>query len=316
MPVTWAQNVRRDTISGVRQVLVNSVAEWAEACSSAFVPLKVRAGVPRFAATLEHVELPASVSISRVASEGSEVYRSDRVIAEHPRDDLLLSFHLSGRGSVLQHDREACLRPGNAALYDASVPYTLSFPGRMSEIVLQVPRRTVNRSGHALTDITARVLPPSASMTALSNLMCSLASMDYIERERTESELLAEALTTLLRAALIPVSRPGPTPVSSYALGFAIRTYIDGHFADPELSVESLAGMHHVSVRLVHRIFADQGESPAAYIRRKRITNSHTLLREGLPVTSAAMRSGFKDLDTFTRAFKRHYGYLPSTLRP
>lgn len=298
------------------RVRAASVAEWADACSNAFVPLKVRTGGPRFAATLDQIPLTAEVSITRVASGGSDVYRSSRVIAEHPRDDVLLSFHRSGRGSVLQHDRRADLTPGHAVLYDASSPYTLHFPGRMSETVLQIPRRAVHRAGHAFDDLTARVLPPSNSLNALMNLVQAMDSDLAAAQSPMENELLAEAAVTLLQSAILTDGRPPATRIEPDALAATMYAYIDQHLSDPELTVDRLAAAHHVSIRLVHKIFAAQDSSPGAYIRRKRLALAHARLLVGDSVMSAALRAGFTDPDTFTRAFKRQYRCPPSTLRP
>ncbi|GAC68351.1 cupin domain-containing protein, partial [Gordonia soli] len=229
------------------RVRARSATEWADACSSAFVPLRVRSASPRFAATLDRVELTPGVSVTRVASEGSEVVRTARTIAEHPRDDLLVSVHRSGRGSIAQHEREVALTNGRAALYDASAPYRLRFPGRMSEIVLQVPRGLVARTGHAFTDLTATALPASAGMTALQNLLWSIDPRTSQQTPLAEREMLADATTTLLRAALLPVDRPVPPAVDNQTLARSLRAYIDDHLTDPTLSVETVAIANHVS---------------------------------------------------------------------
>ncbi|MFP5022567.1 AraC-like ligand-binding domain-containing protein [Pseudonocardia phyllosphaerae] len=296
-------------------VTVRSVSEWADACSAAFVPLAVEATAPRFAAKLDQTELAAGVSVTRVASDGSVVSRGSGTITREPREDLLLSLHRVGRGRVEQHGRAADLRAGQAAAYDASVPYSLRFPGRMAELVLQVPRRVLGRNGHAFDDLTARVLPDSPSLTALTHLMTTLGADGDRPRDPAENDLLADAAVTLLRGALLPVGRPATSRIDTRALDAAMRAYVDHHLADPDLTVDKLAAEHHVSVRLVHKIFADTGESPAAYVRRKRLGHARALLRDGATVTAVARQAGFSDPDTFTRAFKREYGLPPSALR-
>lgn len=277
------------------------------------MPLKVRTTSSQFAATLDHLELVPGVSVTRVASTGSEVYRNAAVIADSPRDDLLLSVHRVGRGSVFQNEREAMLRDGRAALYDASTPYVLGFPGRMSEVVLQVPRRTVGSIGHSFADLTARVLPETAGMTALQGLLWSIDPSRGGENEDAENELIAEAMLSLLQAALLPRDRP--VRISGGALARALRSYADEHLAESDLTPERLAAQHHVSVRLVHKVFAEQQDSPAGYIRRRRLERARVMLDEGATVAAAAYRWGFSDADTFTRAFKRHYGHTPSARR-
>jgi AraC-like DNA-binding protein len=293
-------------------VTTRSVTEWALACSRAFVPLAVRGTAPGFAATLNQTELASGVSVTYVASEGSVVSRGAEVIARNPREDLLVSIHHDGRGRIEQHGRAAELSAGRAAAYDASVPYVLRFPGPMSELVLQVPRHVITRTGAAFTDLTARVLPPSVSLTALTNLMAAVSSTQ--ERAAAEDDLLADAAVTLLRGVLLPTGVPATARIDTPALAATMRSYINRHLTEAELTVDRLAAEHHISARLVHKIFSASGETPAAYVRRKRLAHARSLLLGGSTVTTAALRSGFTDADTFTRAFKRQYGVLPSAL--
>lgn len=297
-------------------VTVRSVEEWAQACSRAFVPLTVHGGASRFGASLEQTALASGVSITRVASAGSVVARRSGLIAREPREDLLLSVHRSGRGSVEQRGRVAEMRAGAAVAYDASTPYVLRFPGRMSELVLQVPRGAVGRMGNAFADLTATPLPPSGSLTALSNLMAAVGSAEGAPRSAAEEALLSEAALTLLRGALLPTGRPATARIERDALERAMRTFVDEHLTDPDLSVERIATEYHVSVRTVHTVFSAAGEPPATLVRRKRLARARALLEAGEPVGRAAHRSGFTDLDTFTRAFRRHYGCTPSEVRP
>jgi len=283
-----------------------AVDEWASACSDAFVPLGVRSAGGGFAARLDQRRLTPQVSVTTVWSEGSQVYRDAAVIAEHPRDAVLVSLHRSGTGSVSQHGRRASLRPGTAALYDASSPYVLDFPGRMSEVVLQLPRRVLGR--HVAERVSARPLPDGGPLTALTCLASALPAASPGPRDDGD---LAEALTSLLRSVV--GSDPASAPrVEAEMLLRALRAFVDEHVAEPDLCPERLAAAHFVSLRLVQKLFAEDGDSPAAYIRRRRLELARELLRGGTRVGVAAERSGFVDPDSFSRAFRREFGLLPS----
>jgi AraC-like DNA-binding protein len=293
---------------------VSSVAGWAEACSSAFVPLRVRSASLSFTASLQQHVLSPEVSLTRVASTASEVYRSDQVIAQHPSDDVLVSLHRSGSGSVVQHGRQATLRGGSAALYDASSPYTLTFPGRMSEIVLQLPRRALPGCRGALADLTARPLPEGGPLHALTALAASVEP-DPAVSGRIEDAAVADAMISLLTALVASETAFNAPPIDSHVLATALRRFIDEHLTDPRLSPAYVAQAHHVSLRLVQKLFAADDDSPAAYIRRRRLESARRLLLSGEPVARAARLSGFSDPDTFCRAFKREFGRSPSSLR-
>ncbi|RLV48499.1 helix-turn-helix domain-containing protein [Nocardioides mangrovicus] len=294
------------------QVEVTSVSGWAEACSSAFVPLRVRSASPRFSASLQQRVLSPEVSLTRVQSGASEVFRSDRLIAQHPRDDLLVSLHRSGTGAVLQHDREATLKAGSAALYDAASPYTLVFPGEMSEIVLQVPRRSIPVGTRALTNLTGRPLPGGGALRALMTLAeCTMPG--HSGDHELQEPAVADALVSLLTAVVAGSTQVAPA-LDSHVLALTVRGFIDQHLGDPLLHPESVARAHHVSLRLLQKIFAQSGDSPAAFIRRRRLEAARRLLVAGEHVGRAAALSGFNDADTFRRAFQRQFGVSPSSL--
>jgi AraC-like DNA-binding protein len=294
---------------------VASVSGWAQACSSAFVPLRVRSTAPRFRASLQQHVLTPDVALTRVASGASEVYRSDRVIAQHPRDDLLISLHRSGTGSVTQHGREARLRAGSAALYDASSPYTLAFPGRMSEVVLQLPRRCIPATGDSFAGLTARALPEGGPLRALTALAVSVDPLAP-PGHPLENAAIADAVVNLVGAIVSAETAFTAPGLDAELLRAALRHFIDEHLADPRLCPELVAHAHHVSLRLVQKLFAQDADSPAAYIRRRRLESARRLLLGGEPVHRAGHLSGFGDIDTFSRAFKREFGAPPSSLRP
>lgn len=291
---------------------VTSVSEWVHACSSAFVPLRVRAARLDFQASLEQVELAPGVTLTAVTSHASEVVRDREVIAASPREDILLSLHRRGSGAVSQHNRTARLTPGGCAVYDASTPYTLSFPGQMSEIVLQLPRDTIGRSGHAFEDLTARLLQPSASLHALTALA---GSVDPTTKERSlaTDEAVAESLASLLRSSLVQSDPFAEPPLEAELLAGALQLHIDEYAADPEMTPEALAATFHLSLRYVQKLFEQHvGIGVSTCIRLRRLELAQHLLRQRIGVAETAHRSGFLDVDTFSRAFKREFGTTPS----
>lgn len=292
---------------------VTSPVEWMRACSTAFVPLRVRSMDAQFEASLEQVELAPGVTLTSVTSHASDVVRDHAVIAANPREDILLSLHRKGGGAVSQHGRTARMVPGAAVLYDASEPYTLSFPGQMSEIVLQLPRRAVSRVGHAFEDLTARPLQSGGPLRALAALAGSVRP-EVRARERIEDEAVAQSLFALLLAALA-VERASAPPIEGDLLAMALRLHVDEHASDPALTPQSLADAFHISLRYAQKLFSREDEAPATYIRLRRLEIAQRELRAGAAVATAAYRSGFTDVDTFSRAFKREFGAAPSRYR-
>lgn len=290
---------------------VTSPLEWSDVCSAAFVPLRVRTAAPSFSASIDPMRISESVTVTRVASEGSEVYRSSRTVTEHPRDDVLVSFHRKGVGTVRQNGSEARLRRGSVVLYDTAAPYELLFPGRMAEVVVQAPRRLFGRTESSLQARLARPLPLDATTSALTALVCSLVPGE--SRDHVADESVADAVMQLLRAATAPAPTVHDSArIDRVALRSVLLAFVEEHLTEPSLSPAALAEAHHVSLRLVQQVFAEAGRSPAEHIRERRLERARRLLATGRSVGRSASESGFADVDTFRRAFTRAYGVVPS----
>lgn len=289
---------------------IESAEEWAHACSAAFVPLGVRAAEPAFRAHLKQVTLPGGLRITRVASNRSEVFRSARVIAQTPRDDLLLAFHEKGRGRVHQDDRTASLTAGSAVFYDTAAPYTLDFPSTMVETIVQFPRSILRRERNDLSDLTARSLTTTPVTRALSTLATCVLEDDIAE-DATQQTTLGEAISTLLSGTFGRSFSPVHSAMDRRALARLMIAFIDRHSHDPDLSPSTLAAAHHVSLRSVHNAFKLLDLSAAGSIRAARLHHARRLLEHGATVHAAATASGFTNPDTFTRAHRRAFGTTP-----
>lgn len=90
-----------------------------------------------------------------------------------------------------------------------------------------------------------------------------------------------------------------------------IVAHVRSRFRDPEFDARTLAQECHLSLRSVQQILAEDGRSPAAEIRERRLDLASDLLCSGATVQSAARTSGFSDVTTFTRAFRRRFGEAP-----
>lgn len=295
-------------------VRIDSPEKWAHACSAAFVPLGVRASGSAFHAHLRQVALPGGLRVTRVASEQSEVFRSARVIAQAPRDDILLAFHEKGRGRVHQDNRTALLVAGTAALYDTAAPYTLDFPSTMVETIVQFPRTVLHREHHNLRDLTARSLPSTPATRAIAALATCALELEHAGNLALESAL-TESITALISRAFGHSPPPQDTRMSRESLAQLMLRFIDTHSPDPDLTPAALAAAHHVSLRTVHNAFDSVGRSPAEAIRTTRLHHARQLLQEGQTVHTAAITAGFIDPNTFTRAHRRAFGTPPSQNR-
>lgn len=98
--------------------------------------------------------------------------------------------------------------------------------------------------------------------------------------------------------------------------GFSeVKAYIESHCQEPTLTPARVAALAGVSLRTLQAVFAQHNTSPAKEIRRARLSRGHELLRAGMSVAESAFSSGFNDVGTFSRAYRRSYGDSPVVAR-
>lgn len=88
--------------------------------------------------------------------------------------------------------------------------------------------------------------------------------------------------------------------------------YINENLAD-DLTVEALSGKFFLSKYHMMRKFKEEtGYSMHQYILEKRILAARNLILAGNAASVASVECGFKDYSTFSRAYKKMLGKLPS----
>ena len=88
--------------------------------------------------------------------------------------------------------------------------------------------------------------------------------------------------------------------------------YIEAHLTE-DIDVHDVAARAYISAFHFQRVFsAVCGVSLGEYIRRRRLTLAAQELMGGCKVIDTAMKYGYDSPDSFTRAFRRFHGVLPS----
>ncbi|WP_028935808.1 helix-turn-helix domain-containing protein [Pseudonocardia spinosispora] len=294
----------------------NSV-DWGRICSDTFVPLEAATGAS-FEGRIEHVKL-SSLGVSRVVCDPCRVARSDRAIRGAPSDDVLVNIVEAGTCTMSTGDGQAVLPAGVAALCDADRPYTLGFAAPGTVMTLQVPRSVLpRRSPRRIGALASTVASTTSSATVLRHFLHGV-----LEAGATgigDVDELASTTVGLLSLVMTDADRqlhPPGEPLAPSAHFLLIRDFVDRHCTDSGLTVEQIARRHRVSRRYLENLFARHGGSPSAYLRAARLERARALLEADgrLPLVEVALRSGFSDVTTFGRAFRRAHGTTPGAWR-
>ncbi|MCS7461330.1 helix-turn-helix domain-containing protein [Paenibacillus doosanensis] len=92
-----------------------------------------------------------------------------------------------------------------------------------------------------------------------------------------------------------------------------IRTYLEQHYTDQNLSLTSVADTFGISPSYLSRYFKSQtGTNFVDYVNRRRIEASKRLLTGETTIVQVAQKVGFDNDITFRRLFKKYMGITPS----
>lgn len=120
------------------------------------------------------------------------------------------------------------------------------------------------------------------------------------------------ALKDVITAFCVHISAEKESPNS---FGLVVKAYIDDHFTEDTLCSTSLEEHFQCSYTKIRKSFsASVGISISSYIERKRMVLSNELLVTGeYSIAEVAKKCGYVNDSTFYKAYKRTYGYPPSS---
>jgi transcriptional regulator GlxA family with amidase domain len=88
---------------------------------------------------------------------------------------------------------------------------------------------------------------------------------------------------------------------------------------DGDVSVTALALRQQVTPRYIQKLFEREGLTLSRYVLGQRLARVYRQLADpghaGMTVAAIAYATGFRDISTFNRAFRRHFGMTPSEAR-
>lgn len=128
---------------------------------------------------------------------------------------------------------------------------------------------------------------------------------------------LAASTMSLMRSLLLSAADSSPTTGPTDALIQTISRYIDDHLYDAELSADSIAAAHNISLRQLYKMWPDINGPLAGYIidRRLQQARSTLLTQPNLSIAAIAHQHGFTQPTHFAHRFRRTFGISPSQWR-
>lgn len=309
------EELSTDGLSGSRRIEF-----WNEVVCNTFTSLTVDALSDKLDARMRRRDL-GELRFAIADSTRATVTHSRQHALRSSEAYFMLHLQLAGRSVNHQTGHELALSCGDLALFDSTRPYEVAFDCPTSILVIRMPRTLLREYVACPEKLTLAPMPRSnPSVRLAARFIRDLwRRLPIITAEGSERHL-ANALMSVIAAVCATLPR-AKVEGSSRAAVLRIRLieFIEANLRNPDLDPAVIAQKEHISLRYLHLLFREDGESVGRYVQRRRLEECARLLRDplrsGSSVTQIACEHGFKSSAHFCRAFRERYGMTPSDFR-
>ena len=258
------------------------------------------------------------IAIGHFQHNASEIAHDKRALTDERCRHMMLIMQLSGRAIVSQGHIETEIGANDLAIIDTFRPFVCRFDGRTRQLAAYIPAAELMMNCPAsmfarpqrwtIHDGIGRLVRSTLSTVARS-----------IERFETSDAVHARQMLIGVVKHMLERDRLPSDDAEQMLPDHRIRTFIDAHLADPDLGPAQIAAGCGISIRRLHRSFADTKWSVCGWIRHRRLVRCREDLldpaKDRLSITQIAFRWGFNDAAHFSRAFRSAYDQSPRDVR-
>ncbi|WP_073057416.1 helix-turn-helix domain-containing protein [Kaistia soli] len=290
---------------------------WRHSVLYRMEPIAEEGGKP-FAGRLVYIAGENCAFVHNV-SEAIHTRRDRARLRRDDCDEILVGLVERGAPSRLSHEGSQTLRQDDLCIADFSRPIEY-MQARNREITLMFRRSSLTDALKGDVSTLAGRLLPRGGISAILRSHLRLIAIEAANMSARERAAMIAAASEMTLLALQREFRTGADeeqfPTGLYA---AAMTVIRHYCWNPELNPEIVASRVGCSRATLYRIFAAESESVARVIWNARLDRAHALLmassESGAFISDIAFRSGFIDMPTFNRMFKRRFDRTPTEAR-
>ncbi|MEU8783779.1 helix-turn-helix domain-containing protein [Streptomyces sp. NPDC048637] len=299
---------------------------WRELMMQTIAPLELSSDhADNFRASMHLLEL-GTVHVWPTALQSMRFRRTPKLIRQSDPERLHMSLVTRGTvGIVVQPGQEVTHGPGDLCVVDSSRPFdchAINGQGPMEGIGLALPKELLALAGKGADKLLGQRLSGREGFGALLAQFLTRITTDTGSFQPSDGPQLGTIVLDLVSALFAHELQAADvlTPESRRrTLTLHIRSFIQQHLADPQLTPRAIAAAHHISVSHLHRLFQEQDMTVAAWIRLQRLERARRDLTapalRHITIRQIATRWGYTRAADFTRAFRTHYGAPPRDYR-
>lgn len=292
---------------------------WRETIARLMTPLRIEAPGGRFTGTLAVTGLGDARVFDMITAPHTVRRTPDLIDVGGPRF-YKVSLQVSGFTEITQDGRCAVLGPGDLGFYDVSKPYTLALPEDSHSVVMLLPEHRVSLPPERLADLTAVTFPAHHSVGRFVNpLLLDIGRNAPQVVGPYGAQLFASAVDLLVTMLSSEVTARKGGRSRHADLVDAIKSYVDANLDDAALTPAAIAREHYISTRQLHVLFAGEGITVAAWIRRRRLERARRALADPAyadqSISAIARSFGLPDAAHFSTLFRGEFHESPRSWR-
>lgn len=246
---------------------------------------------------------------SNQSSHGNSNNRSD--------DSILITFPVTGSVRFAQKNRQLISNPGQFFIELSNLPYEFYHLQEVSLYVIKVPLALLSPQMGTIERQFARSLSIDEGAGRL--LVFQIRQiLELIQQHRLAALEIKILEQQLLNLIVLTLSAPKEVMMSSSSSIQSVHLkriehYVYLHLENPALTPAMVAAACHISVRYLHKLFAELPYSFSEWVKELRLKQANHILKTKSYVTidEVAHRVGYGDQGYFARIYKQHFGYTP-----
>jgi AraC-like DNA-binding protein len=298
-------------------------SDWESGLSTVFVELEFQQVDPEQSLVGLMYNYPfGDLVFTRAITRGGThtVRRSRRMIEASRHNNFYIGCILAGRATLTQGEHNADLGRGDLAILDSTQEYAIEVPHGFDALWVKVPRYRLEGRLVSINEVMAERINGTSGTGLMASTMLRTALQQAGEISAAQANKVANAILDIVAMSLEDHFKSNYTP-KKYAKSLLrrIQEYIDLHLDEEDLSLDSVADAHSMSVRYLNKIFQREGVSTAKWIRMRRLERCRADLEDPakrhMSISEIGYANGFGNISSFNRAFKDRFGISPKGFR-
>lgn len=258
------------------------------------------------------------INIGRLVHNAREITHDKGVHVDARGKHLMLILQLGGQAQIVQGGTETEIGAYELAIIDTYRPFVSRFNGPTTQIVAYIPAAELTSRSSASSFSRPRRWSGREGAGGLTRSTLLFIARSAARLDESDSEYARQSLIGLVQH-LTDRDHAQRAQASANVPDSRVRSFIDARLADPDLSPSQIAASCGISLRRLHRIFADTSWSVCSWIRHRRLEKCRQALldpaQDNLSISQIAFRWGFNDAAHFSRSFRAAYNYSPRDVR-